>query len=155
MCQVMYCMEKSYYDLDDKVCEIFNQVCKMYNQSSSSVVKICVYEMIVDLVWMLVMVMCKSIVVGVWVNFDLLNVEQVLYSVMNELFKVKYDYFMVWVCLCFYVGVLDEVDLELVVVNFVFGEMLVCCCDCVMMDCLVLLYILLKIDMEENWSVFN
>ncbi|HGW5540941.1 TPA: TolC family protein, partial [Pseudomonas aeruginosa] len=38
--QATHRMEKSHYDLDDKVRETLNQVRKMYNQSSSSAAKI-------------------------------------------------------------------------------------------------------------------
>lgn len=83
--QATHRMEKSHYDLDDKVRETLNQVRKMYNQSSSSAAKIRAYEMTVDSARTLVMATRKSIAAGVRVNLDLLNAEQALYSAMNEL----------------------------------------------------------------------
>ena len=112
--QATHRMEKSHYDLDDKVRETLNQVRKMYNQSSSSAAKIRAYEMTVDSARTLVMATRKSIAAGVRVNLDLLNAEQALYSAMNELSKAKYDYLTAWARLRFYAGVLDEADLELV-----------------------------------------
>ncbi|MBN0904357.1 TolC family protein, partial [Pseudomonas aeruginosa] len=59
--QATHRMEKSHYDLDDKVRETLNQVRKMYNQSSSSAAKIRAYEMTVESARTLVMATRKSI----------------------------------------------------------------------------------------------
>ena len=153
--QATHRMEKSHYDLDDKVRETLNQVRKMYNQSSSSAAKIRAYEMTVDSARTLVMATRKSIAAGVRVNLDLLNAEQALYSAMNELSKAKYDYLTAWARLRFYAGVLDEADLELVAANFVSGETPARRRDCATTDCPAPLHTLSKTDTEENRSALN
>lgn len=153
--QATHRMEKSHYDLDDKVRETLNQVRKMYNQSSSSAAKIRAYEMTVDSARTLVMATRKSIAAGVRVNLDLLNAEQALYSAMNELSKAKYDYLTAWARLRFYAGVLDEADLELVAANFVVGETPARRRDCATTDCPAPLHTLSKTDTEENRSALN
>ncbi|MDF5871263.1 alkaline protease secretion protein AprF [Pseudomonas aeruginosa] len=153
--QATHRMEKSHYDLDDKVRETLNQVRKMYNQSSSSAAKIRAYEMTVDSARTLVMATRKSIAAGVRVNLDLLNAEQALYSAMNELSKAKYDYLTAWARLRFYAGVLDEADLELVAANFVSGETPARRRDCATTDCPAPLHTLSKTDTEENRGALN
>ncbi|MFU5000116.1 TolC family outer membrane protein [Pseudomonas paraeruginosa] len=147
--QATHRMEKSHYDLDDKVRETLNQVRKMYNQSSSSAAKIRAYEMTVDSARTLVMATRKSIAAGVRVNLDLLNAEQALYSAMNELSRAKYDYLTAWARLRFYAGVLSEQDLEQVAANFVAGQAPPAR-DCATRDCPAPLHALSRADAQRS-----
>ncbi|MBH9345886.1 TolC family outer membrane protein [Pseudomonas aeruginosa] len=147
--QATHRMEKSHYDLDDKVRETLNQVRKMYNQSSSSAAKIRAYEMTVDSARTLVMATRKSIAAGVRVNLDLLNAEQALYSAMNELSRAKYDYLTAWARLRFYAGVLSEQDLEQVAANFVAGQAPPAR-DCATRDCPAPLHALSRTDAQRS-----
>ena len=117
--QASHLMQKSSYDLDDKVLETLNQVRKAFNLSSSSAAKIKAYGMSVDSARTLVTATRKSIAAGVRVNLDLLSAEQSLYTALNELSKAQYDYLSAWARLRFYAGVLSEQDLELMANNFV------------------------------------
>ena len=116
--QAAHLMEKSHYDLDDKVRETLNQVRKMFNLSTSSAAKIKAYAMAVSSAHTLVTATRKSISAGVRVNLDLLDAERQLYNALNELSKAKYDYLNAWARLRFYAGVLNEQDLEQVAANF-------------------------------------
>ncbi|MFU7347116.1 TolC family outer membrane protein [Pseudomonas paraeruginosa] len=147
--QATHRMEKSHYDLDDKVRETLNQVRKMYNQSSSSAAKIRAYEMTVDSARTLVMATRKSIAAGMRVNLDLLNAEQALYSAMNELSRAKYDYLTAWARLRFYAGVLSEQDLEQVAANFVAGQAPPAR-DCATRDCPAPLHALSRADAQRS-----
>jgi protease secretion system outer membrane protein len=116
--QASHLMQKSSYDLDDKVLETLNLVRKTYNLSSSSAAKIKAYEMTVDSARTLVTATRKSISAGVRVNLDLLSAEQSLYTAENELSKAKYDYLTAWARLRFYAGLLSEQDLQQMAANF-------------------------------------
>lgn len=116
--QAVHLMEKSRYELDDKVLDNLNQLRKMYNLCKSSAAKIQAYELSVQSAQTLVMATRKSIAAGVRVNLDLLNAEQAYYSALKELSQAKYDYLGSWASLRYWAGVLGPDDLQQVAANF-------------------------------------
>ncbi|WXL27939.1 TolC family outer membrane protein [Ectopseudomonas mendocina] len=116
--QARHQMQKTRFDLDDKVQEVLNQVRKMYNLSTSSAAKIKAYKLSVESAKTLVTATRKSIAAGVRVNLDLLNAEQSLYNALSELSKARYDYLTAWARLHFYAGLLSEQSLEQIAMSF-------------------------------------